>query len=100
MTLLSQRGPTRQRKDNTMTCNVFSRAANAADDLIYRLVDRLSGNYARRARLHRRLYELTNLIRRQKLEDKIAFANQQLGHIPYGHRLHLRNEAKQHQVKV
>lgn len=55
MTLLSQRGPTRQRKDNTMTCNVFSRAANAADAIIYRLMDRLNGNTTRRQAIKRRL---------------------------------------------
>lgn len=38
-----------------MERSYFSRAANAADAMIYRLIDRLSGNKARRQAIKRRL---------------------------------------------
>ncbi|ELV7509405.1 hypothetical protein QMU95_002812 [Aeromonas veronii] len=58
-----------------MTKSIFSRAAHHADQIIATIADHVSGNKARRARL-----------RRQKLAEKRAIANERLGRIPKGHR--------------
>lgn len=69
-----------------MTKSIFSRAAHHADQVIATIADHVSGNKARRARLHRRVSEIADDIRRQKLAEKRAIANERLGRIPKGHR--------------
>jgi hypothetical protein len=72
-----------------MTKSIFSRAAKSADQIIATIADHVSGNKARRARLHRRVSEIADDIRRQKLAEKRAIANERLGRIPQGHRMML-----------
>ena len=68
-----------------MTQHIFARAAKRADQIIAAIADHVSGNKARRARLHRRVREIADDIRRQKLAEKRAIANERLGRIPKGH---------------
>ncbi|MGY3876312.1 hypothetical protein ACW5WK_02515 [Aeromonas enteropelogenes] len=79
-----------------MTQNIFSRAAQRADQIIATIADHVSGNKARRARLHRRVSEIADDIRRQKLAEKRAIANERLGRIPKGHRAMLNARTQYH----
>ncbi|MFB0596873.1 hypothetical protein ACETWI_01830 [Aeromonas hydrophila] len=83
-----------------MTKHIFSRAAQSADQIITTIADHISGNKARRARLHRRVIEIADDIRRQKLAEKRAIANLRLGRIPQGHRLMLNLTAQNHRNAV
>lgn len=83
-----------------MTKRIFSRAAKRADQIVATLADHFSGNRARRASLHRRVSAIADDIRRQKLAEKRAIANQRLGRIPSGHRLMLNLQAENHRNAV
>ncbi|MGY3922023.1 hypothetical protein LA366_02500 [Aeromonas jandaei] len=83
-----------------MTKSILSRAAKSADQIIATIADHVSGNKARRARLHRRVSEIADDIRRQKLAEKRAIANKHLGRIPQGHRLMLILTAQNHSNAV
>lgn len=79
-----------------MTKSIFSRAAHRADQIIATIADHVSGNKARRARLHRRVSEIADDIRRQKLAEKRAIANERLGRIPQGYRVMLNARMQYH----
>ena len=83
-----------------MTRRLFSRAAKRADQIIAAIADHVSGNKARRARLHRRVREIADDIRRQKLAEKRAIANQRLGRVPQGHRLMLNLAAQNYRNAI
>lgn len=78
-----------------MTKRIFSRAAKSADHIIATIADHVSGNKTLRARLHRRVIEIADDIRRQKLAEKLAIANERLSRIPQSHRM-LRNMRMQY----
>ncbi|MFB2865724.1 hypothetical protein [Aeromonas sp. MdU4] len=83
-----------------MTKSIFSRAVHCTDQILATIADHVSGNRARRAALHRRVSAIADDIRRQKLADKRAIANQRLGRIPQGHRLMLILTAQNHRDAV
>ncbi|MFL9590464.1 hypothetical protein ACKC5O_00595 [Aeromonas schubertii] len=68
--------------------------------MIAHISDRLNGNQARRAALHRRARDIADDIRRRKIEEKRARANEMLGRTRQGHRLMIQLNADYHRNAV